>query len=322
MNRQQQATLLRATIGIVLLALLLYWVGLDDLSQAVTRFHPTWYALALAVIFLHFLVQSLVIRILLHTKNILVKARSVFRLTVISQFFGVFLPGGIGPDMVLCYNMARSAEKKEDVLSAIIFIRITILFMMVLLAALFSFHPLSPGPQVKLATALILLAFLAYFILTSNRHTLALAERLLSILNRHRFTGLLYKTYFALSSYSRNLAPALKCAPLILLSAIIKIITDYFVARSLGIHIPLLYFFIFIPTITVISAIPLTFAGLGVREASYAALFALAGVPPAEAITVSLVSFTLVFVTAIIGAALYTLKGTDIITRDTGEPPP
>ncbi len=105
-------------------------------------------------------------------------------------------------------------------------------------------------------------------------------------------------------------------APLLIASALVKIFTDYFVARSLGFDIPLLYFFIFIPLITVISAVPLTFAGLGVREDSFAGLFALAGVPAEQAIAVSLASFSLVIVIAVFGAVLYAVHGTELVTKE------
>ncbi len=314
-TRKQLSLILRAAAGLLLLALLIAWIGIDSLKDTLTAFHPLYYGAALALLGLHFLFQSLILRTLLVGKGILVRARHVFRLTLISNFFGMFLPGGIGPDMVLCYNVVRSTEKKEVAFSAIIFSRISVLFLMALTAFGVSFHPLAARAEIQWLTGLVVLSFLAYWFVMANRNTLALARRLLDFLNRHRLTSVLYKVYFALSDYGRDRRSVLQIAPFLIGSALIKIVTDYVIALSLGFDIPLLYFFVFIPLITIISALPLTFAGLGVREGSFVGLFALAGVPAEQAIAVSLVSFTLVIIIAAIGAVLYVLHGATLVTQ-------
>lgn len=315
MNKKRLSLALRIVIGVALIGVMVQWIGLDALSGTWQSFSPIFYALAVTLLFAHFAVQSLVLRILLTAKDVTVRARHIFRLMVICQFFGVFLPGGVGPDLVLCYNMVRSTAKKELALSAIIFIRITVLFVMALFAFFASFHPIAAQPQYQLLTAGILLAFCAYFFLMANRHSLALARKVLEILNRHKVTAILYKTYFALAAHGQDRATALRIAPFLLLSAMIKVMTDYVVALSLGFDIPFIYFLVVVPLVTVISALPLTFAGLGIREGAFIGLFTLVGVPAEEALAISLVSFSLMLVTAGIGAILYGLYGTQIITE-------
>jgi glycosyltransferase 2 family protein len=315
-GNKQLGLIVRVGAGVTLIALMLRMVGWSELLEHWERFHAGWYAVAVGLIFAHYLLQSIMLRIILKPHDIHTKARRIFRLMIVSNFFGIFLPGGIGPDMVLCYNMARSSEKKEHVLSAVIFMRIAVLFIMSCTALAFSFHPAADAGT-KLATALIVCAFIAYYVVMANQHTLAMARYLLQWLNRYAVTRLLYKTYFALSDHGKDLRRLGKILPFLVASAIIKIITDYYVALALGIDIPLLYFFIFIPVITLIAAIPLTFAGLGVREGSFMGFFALAGVPADEALAISLLSFTLVILTAAIGGVLYVAGG--VITQ---QPPP
>lgn len=316
MKSKNLASLLRAVAGIALLGVLLAWVGIEPMRQTLAHFIPVYYAVAVALLFTHFFLQSVLIRILLERKGIQVRALHVFRLTIISQFFGVFLPGGIGPDVVLCYNMVRSTEKKEVALSAIVFIRIAILFIMSLMAFACSFHPRVARVELQIVTGGVLAAFAVYAFIMANRNSLSVARRLLEVLNRHHVTAILYKAYFALADYGRDRHGLLRIAPYLLGSALCKIVTDYFIARSLGFDIPLYYFFLFIPLITVISAVPLTFAGLGVREGSFAGLFALVGVPAEQAIAVSLVSFTLIILMAIVGAGLYIVHGASLVTRN------
>ncbi len=305
----------RALAGLLLLALLLSWVGIESLKQAISGFNVLYYCLGLGMVLVHFGFQSVIIRILLASKQTVVRARRVFRLTIISTFFGLFLPGSVGPDIVLCYNMARSSQNKEAGLSAILFIRIAVLFLMALIGFVMSFHPLAARADIHMITGAVLLAFLAYGFIMANRNTLNIARVFLSFLNRHEKTAILYRTYFVLSDFGKDHRTLLRIAPLLLGSALIKIATDFVIAQALGFDIPLIYFLVFIPIITVISSIPLTFAGLGIREGSYIGFLALAGVPAEQALSVSLLSFTMVIVIAGAGALLYIVHGASLVTH-------
>lgn len=320
MNKKNIQIIIRITVGLILLGLLVMWIGPGTMTDAITEFYPLHYAFALALLYGHILLQGQIIKTLLARHETLVRIRDIFRLSVIANFFGLFLPGAIGPDMVLCYNLVKSSDKKEVALSSIIFIRIAVLFIMAVLAFAASFHPLLAGTGTRVITGLVLLAFVFYFVLMANRNLLLMIEQKFVILTRHRITALLYKTFFALSQTGRDYPTILRITPALLGSAVVKVIVDYFIARSLGIEIPLLYFFALIPVITVIAAIPVTFAGLGVREASYVGLFGLAGVSRAESLAVAVISMTLVVVIAVTGALLYMIHGSELDTQQQATP--
>jgi len=177
---------IRFGVGASMLAALIAWIGLEPLRTALTRFHPAWYAAALACILMEFSIQSLSLSRLVAAKGILVRARHVLRLKLISVLFGVFLPGGVGPDIILCYNMVRGADKKEVALSAVVFVRISVLFLMAVTAWLLSFHPLAAHMGLQYVAGLFVLTFLVYAFVMVNRHTLHLVRRLFDFLNRRR----------------------------------------------------------------------------------------------------------------------------------------
>jgi uncharacterized membrane protein YbhN (UPF0104 family) len=85
------------------------------------------------------------------------------------------------------------------------------------------------------------------------------------------------------------------------------VFTNYFLARSLAIDIPLGFFFYFVPIILVLGVAP-SVNGLGVREAAY--LFYLTSFAPADkALALSLfTSFFMIFM-GIFGGILYAFKG-------------
>jgi uncharacterized protein (TIRG00374 family) len=314
--KQKSSRLWRIAASFILIALLIAWVGPDNMIETIGGFQWPYFMIALGLLLAHLMAQSLTLKILLAGQQLQASAFHIFRITMIANFFGVFLPGAIGPDMILCYNMAKSTDRKEVALSSIIFIRIAVLLIMALMGFAGAFNPLVARPEIFLLTSSALVGFAFYFFLMSNQRMLAFAEKLIGQWTRHRLIALLSKTYFALAQTATNRSVLKQVLPLLITSALIKIVADYFIARALGIDIPLLYFFVFIPLITIISAIPLTFAGLGVREGSYAGLFALVGVPAEQSILVSLASFTLVIMVAIIGAVVYMLNGKSVKLHD------
>jgi uncharacterized membrane protein YbhN (UPF0104 family) len=69
--------------------------------------------------------------------------------------------------------------------------------------------------------------------------------------------------------------------------------------------VPLAYFFLYVPLITVLAMLPVSVAGLGVREGGVVFFFGKVGVDPATALGMSLIWFSLtVLVSAIGGLAL------------------
>jgi uncharacterized membrane protein YbhN (UPF0104 family) len=85
-----------------------------------------------------------------------------------------------------------------------------------------------------------------------------------------------------------------------LLQALI-IVTYYFVGVGLNLGVPLTYFFVFVPLVTVVAMLPVSVAGLGVREGAVIFFFAKAGVDAATALSLSLVWFSLTLIVSSLG---------------------
>ena len=71
------------------------------------------------------------------------------------------------------------------------------------------------------------------------------------------------------------------------------------IGYSLHLNVPLSYYFIAVPLITLCTAVPISLSGFGIREGSYIYFLRFVGVTPAEGVLLSLTS---VFVTAITSA--------------------
>ena len=80
------------------------------------------------------------------------------------------------------------------------------------------------------------------------------------------------------------------------------------VARALSLHIPVPYFFLFVPLVAVIVSLPISLNGIGVREGAGIVLFGLVGVSRAQA-------FSLQFTTYLVAVAISLIGGMIVLLR-------
>lgn len=83
-------------------------------------------------------------------------------------------------------------------------------------------------------------------------------------------------------------------------------------AQAAGVAVPITAWFFAWPLSKIIASLPLSLAGLGVREASLAGLLAPFGAAPASIVAIGLLWQTLLFATGLIGGAIVVLTGTGL----------
>lgn len=81
------------------------------------------------------------------------------------------------------------------------------------------------------------------------------------------------------------------------------------VARALGLPVPLLAFFVIVPTVMLFASLPITLNGLGIRELGFVAFLGAQGTPPSESAVFAFLVFVLPLVFALAGGALFLAGG-------------
>ncbi len=309
--KKKISIIIKAVCSIALLAYLFSRMDFSMLLKTMSGFNPWIYILAILGVFIYQYLFSIIIKQLLFAKGNKAGTWEILRLLTISIFFGTALPGGAGPDIIFAYNLSRSTPKKEDALSALIFTRMLVTFTTLLIASVVSLLPgISKAHtgtlNIRILVFMFAGAFLALYLVLSSEKVLKLSEKLFV---KHRWANLIYQTHFAISKYGRNRNTLLIIIPVAVLASACKVTADYIIAISLGIDISLLYFFIFIPIISIVTMIPVTIAGIGIRENAYVRLFSTVGLKNAESFSISILSFSIGLLFCIAGAILYWIKG-------------
>jgi glycosyltransferase 2 family protein len=276
-------SILRTIIGIALVVYL--WRSGAIRWAAVAGLLTQWKlaVAALALLFLDATVLAWRLRILLLPRGFHLPLSFAFRLTLIGTFFNSCLPGATGGDFVKIYYATEGNPGRATEVGTIILLdRLTGMFaLMVLPLLLLPFFPglLKVSPELRavlwLVTGLAAATMVGALMCFSERIRRSTpAEWVISKLPFGRFLGIVYDTVHA---YRRHPAP---------LFAAVGI---SFVAHLLASSVAMLSSLamrpgefawkmcVVIPIGFAANALPVTPGGLGVGEAAFSKLFALAG---------------------------------------------
>ncbi|MCL5022036.1 MAG: flippase-like domain-containing protein [Nitrospirae bacterium] len=247
--------------------------GLGKVFSALKEINVFSFLLAVLIYICAIYISAIRWRLLLHDRF---EMRRLFSLYFIGSFFNHLLPGMIGGDAVKAYYLYRDTRKGASAIASVFmdrYVGFSALMLLGVLAFPFGFGYFK-GSYIEWILPLMVLSFVAgsFFVFG------------LRVGRRLKFLSGLYD-YFAL--YREKKAVLVETLVLSLIIQTIIIFAVYALSRGLGVKVPLLPLFIFIPVISTIAAIPISIAGIGVREASFVLLFGFLGISPAEATAVS-----------------------------------
>jgi uncharacterized protein (TIRG00374 family) len=223
------------------------------------------------------------------------------------MFFNLMLPTVIGGDIVRGYQVSRLTQQKESSLASILVERLSgyVALIMIASTALILGYSYLRDPVTVWLTAVAAAGIIGIIAgLLSDQ----LQGWCLALLNRTglgRFREALQRFYGALQRYWKHRRALLQALGLSLVLQSLVIIIFYLISRSLNLTVPLRYFFLFVPLISVVSMLPISVAGLGIREGSSVYFFAKAGLDSAGAISLSLLWFAVTACCSGLGAIVF-----------------
>jgi len=287
--------LVKAVVSLLLLTLLFWRIDRASFLQSLHTLSPVIFVGCASLYFLGYVLSSVRWRGLLLAEGV---ELSLTRLTLIyfqGGFFNLFLPTLIGGDIVRGVSMYRLTGGHPASLASILVDRLIGFAALIGIAvvAVVLAHAVIPDPQVAGMVLGVAAAFVLLVAVLMNARLMGGVTGLLQMAGLGRFEAKLEGLVDAVQRYrTHRQALVVAFAYSVFLQALI-IVTYYLVGRGLGLSVPLRYFFVYVPLITVVAMLPVSVAGLGVREGSVVYFFGRLGVEPATALSMSLVWFAL-----------------------------
>jgi glycosyltransferase 2 family protein len=236
----------------------------------------------------------------------------LWRLTLVyfeAAFFNLFLPTLIGGDIVRGYTIYRITQGHDASIASIFADRLSGFAALVGIAliALGLAYGQIRDPQVAAMILIVAVAFtVTVGVLLDNRMK-ERASRLLRFVGLTRFQAKLQGMVEALQRYRGHRQALGQAVLLSLLLQGLIIVTYYLIGAGLNLGVSIAYFFLYVPLITFVAMVPVSVAGLGVREGSVVYFFAKVGVDAATALTMSLTWFALTLVVSSLGGLAFLL---------------
>lgn len=248
-------------------------------ATTIRRMDRTLFALAVAAFALSTLVVGVRWWFLLKMQEIRISLWEAIRLTFLGQFFNAVVPGTVGGDLVKGYYVARHTPKRAGVLMSILVDRLLGLVELVMLAGVILTLVLATGVEsfsklksaaVMVAIVTVLVVFLLAMLLSSRFRSVLHLEKLYARLSiSHHMEA----AKDAAMLYRQRLGGLFKAIMITFGSQIIWMSAIALLGMSLKLQTPWHTYYMFVPVIYIIGAIPVTPGGMGIIEAGYIEFF-------------------------------------------------
>ena len=300
---------LAATIAV------LYWVYHDpekraQMVEALKNAQYQWVAIGILAYVLVEIAAAFRWHVLLKVQGIHLSLPRLSGLFLIGMFYNQFLPGGTGGDIIKSYFLLKETpDKKAGALLAVIFDRfIGLVALIAITGALISlrYDFLSKTTETRWLLRFLLvllgvsiLGLLSTFVISGFNLFHSLPKK---------FPGRekLIEISAAYHLYARHWRATLAAFGASIVAHLATFATFLCVAYSLRANVRIVDFFAVMPIERTISAMPISFAGIGWREkVLQIMLHGLCGVPEATAILIGSLSFLVVLICCLPGAIVY-----------------
>jgi glycosyltransferase 2 family protein len=293
----------------------LYWVYHDpekraQMVQALRHAQYHWVAIGILAYVLVEIAAAFRWHVLLKVQGIHLSLPRLSGLFLIGMFYNQFLPGGTGGDIIKSYFLVKETpDKRAGALLAVVFDRfIGLVALVSITGALISlrFDFLSQTPETR-RLLWLLLGLLSASILALVSTFVITGFKLFHLLPK-KFPGRekLIEIAAAYHLYARHWRATSVAFGASVVAHLATFATFLCAAYALGARVPLVNFFAIMPVERTISALPISFAGIGLREkVLQIMLHGLCGVPEGTAILIGSLSFLIILICCIPGAIVY-----------------
>jgi len=307
--------LLRVAVSLALLAyLVLVTVPPADRAKIVAIYARSDLLYLLAAICLTFLDRLLSAwkwLMLLRARQPGLEAGPVMQVFFVSTFLGYFLPSSIGGDAIRIFSLSRLNRDLAGSTSSVVLDRAFGTLGLLGIAAV-ALLP-AVGSTVSLADASIIwtltVGALAGVLVLSSRTCNAWALRLIGPDRQGPIGRRLLRLVESFRGFVERKWTLVRVFLFSLAVQVIRVLIVLFLGLSLRFEVDPVVYFIYVPIITVITFLPISIAGVGVREAAFLFFFTRVGLPAYACISLSLLYFSMGIVATLPGAAVYALSG-------------
>ncbi len=319
-GRRNKTTWWRWAVSLAIFFLVLRSVDLRGFQSSLI--HLRWWTLlagflllAIAVIFS----RAVRLWLFLKTQESSLSLCDTLRIHWTSAFLGLLVPGTLGVDASRIWAVSQSHGKMEPAIAAVTMDRIAG-FLGIIANALLAWvvfggaliHPRA-GAIVLEAGFFSLALLVVLGLLSSPRLAGALTR--LPVLRAERIRSVITGLQEGLLRFRKNPRKLTFVLAVSTLGHLFNILAVFVLARGLGVDLSFGYFMALIALGLVVTGLPISFIGLGVRDLTYVSLFRPLGVPEEIMLAVSVAEFGMTALLRLMGGLVFLFSKKDAATE-------
>jgi uncharacterized protein (TIRG00374 family) len=275
---------IKALISTGLLWYLFEKIDLAPLSDRIAGLEVVPLVGAVSILCIQILLVSIRWRIVVSVLFQYLRFGKIFKIVMIGAFFNQALPTAIGGDVMRAWYLHLAGARGAHAIYSVLLDRLSALaantiFMACLLSVIFE---LIPDRAVRFGFVVVILGIVIGFFVLFN------LDRVTIFLGR----GWIARVGEDLSSSARSVLVNVKYGARVIglsvLSLVCSVLAIYLIGRGFDISVDLRSCFVLVPPVILMSMLPVSVAGWGVRELAMVSAFAYVGVPNADALLMSL----------------------------------
>jgi len=318
LNRKQLFNILKIVISIALLVFIFSTIDFQIFLAVVSRANPWWLLAALATMMMGVVIRAWRWKILLDAIGVGVSIGELTAIYFIGFLFNNLLPSGLGGDAIRMVELNRHTPRGSDAVPSVIvdrFLGLLALQAIALVALLFAWHTV-PAAVAYFTVGIFAVMLSAGYLLMNRSLYLGMQKRvpLFNRLTRIKLVNNLFESFqrYPLGAIGQSFLVSL-------LFNVSLIAMNVFIGLALDAKATLAQYAILVPITSLVLIIPISFAGLGVREETYRQLFGQIGVPGEVAVAMSLLVYIIGNIcTGLIGGVIYLLRSTRDVVSEKG----
>ena len=264
--------LLRTLISAAFLGLL-FWLIRGDIpaiAQTLKNIDGGLLAVSIAISLFSVIILARRFQLIFAAEGISIKLTECSNLTFVGYFFNNFLPTSVGGDIVKAMCAARITQHPVKAVTTVLMDRIFGLFTFIMIPSisLLFFLKRIQNPLVPIITYSLLVVSIFCFVLIFNRKAARKFKFVEHFLNWFHLGEKVRKIYDGLHNFKNHQGVVVQAMALSLAGQTINIFVLYVMALALGAHTSVIYFYLLVPVVHLISMLP-SLNGLGIREGAY-----------------------------------------------------
>lgn len=302
-TRSRMLAVLKGVVGLTLIAVLLAGANVGASLRRLRTADPGWLVLVLLLPHLAIWISAVKWRALCRALEVPVTRLQAFRLYLVGTFVNNFLPTVAGGDVVRTLHLGRAEGSKGAVGAA------TLIERLLGLGAVCAYLPVSlieprvrgAAPYLPWLVIGLCAAYLAgAWILLSGRLALLANPLMFDSLRRAWVKG---------EAHLRRLVSDRGAMGVGFLHSLafyaVSILTVYAATRAVHSRVGIVDLTAVVPLVMLLGQVPISLAGLGVKEAGFVVFLGLVGVPAPAALAVAVLLRLRSWLTAAIGGLLF-----------------